>query len=281
VVSQRLIRRVCPSCRLKVPVSPEQQQRFGLPGGTIYQANSLSAEVMEQARIKQRLCQQCHGFGYLGVSGVFEVVPMITPLQQIIRRPCPTADLRLAFQQTGVISLAQTAIALVSEGVTSLEEVTRIFPKMPDRLSPVPAMSAQPTGETLPPDFLLRLQTLENCVTQLNQSLAELKQAIVPPPVPKPSPPAAAAPKATPKAVDLMPELEALENLSAQKRSKKDHKEEADEESTLIRDFADLEELLTNDSPPALDPKDATLVGEIEFPQTDPHDPFKTAMDPW
>ena len=82
-------------------------------------------------------------------------------------------------------------------------------------------------------------------------------------------------------ALDLLPELEALENLSAQKRSKKDSTADMDEEATLIRDFADLEELLINNDFPELDPKDATLVGEIEFPQGDDHDPFRTAMDPW
>ena len=285
VVSQRLIRRVCPSCRIQVPASPEQQQRFGLPAGTIYQANSLTAEVMEQSRVKQRLCQQCHGFGYLGVSGVFEVVPMITPMQQIIRRPCPTADLRLAFQQTGVISLGQSAIALVSQGITSLEEVNRVFPKMPDSLPHFPSAPASSAGEALPANFLPRLQTLENCVLQLNQSLAELKQAIVPKAAPKPDAPKPSAqaspPKTAPPTVDLMPELEALENLSVQKRGKKDSVEVMDQESTLIRDFADIEELLVDNELPELDPKEATMVGEIEFPSADPHDPFRTAMDPW
>jgi type IV pilus assembly protein PilB len=302
VVSQRLIRRVCPSCRIKVPASPEQQQRFGLPAETIYQANSLTAEVMEQASIKQRLCPQCHGFGYVGVSGIFEVVPMITPLQQIIRRPCPTADLRLAFQQTGVTSLGQMAIALVAQGVTSLEEVNRVFPKMPDSLLQSPSVTTAPTAsETLPPNFLARLQSLENCVTQLNQSLADLKQAIAPtapprPTAPKPAAQASPPPKPMPPTVDLLPELEALENLSAQKRSKKEQAEVMDEESTLIRDFADIQELLLDDDLPELDPKDATLVGEIAFPDKDatlvgeiafpktdpdPNDPFKTAMDPW
>ncbi|MEB3160151.1 MAG: GspE/PulE family protein [Synechocystis sp.] len=286
VVAQRLIRRVCPSCRLKTSVTPEQQQRFGLPGGTIYQANSLSAEVMQQASVKQRLCQQCHGYGYTGVIGVFEVVPMMTPLQQIIRRPCPAADLRLAFQQTGITSLVQGAIALVGEGVTSLEEINRVFPKLPDSLPPA-ATSTPPAGQaTIPPDVINRLQSLEHCVAQLNQSLADLKQAIAPPPsaspladVPTPTvpnPPVSSS-------LDLLPELEALENLSAQKRTKKDQNNAIDEESTLIRDFADLEELLVSEESPDIDPKDATLVGEIEFPQgdDDAHDLFKTAMDPW
>ncbi|MFM1843430.1 MAG: Type fimbrial assembly, ATPase PilB, partial [Cyanobacteriota bacterium] len=282
---QRLIRRVCPSCRLKTAVTPEQQQRFGLPGGTIFQANSLSAEVMQQASVKQRLCRQCHGYGYTGVSGVFEMVPIIASLQQIIRRPCPAADLRLAFQQTGMTSLAQGAIALVGEGVTTLEEINRVFPKLPDNLPPVPTINAPTAEASISPQVMARLQSLEQSVVQLNQSLADLKQVIVPPLSPSqradPPPPTSKPSRSSP--LDLLPELEALENLSAQKRNQKDHYDVIDEESTLIRDFADIEELIVNDASPDLDPKDVTLVGEIEFPQGDgdAHDPFKTAMDPW
>jgi hypothetical protein len=251
---------------------------------------------MQQASVKHHLCQQCHGFGYAGVRGLFEVVPMITPLQQIIRRPCPTADLRLAFQQTGMTSLAQAAIALVGEGVTSLEEVNRILPKLPDQLPPTPSIMPPSANAPLPSDVTARLQNLEDCVMQLNQSLADLKQAIAPPSkAPKPlasprstlseptiPPPPTPKPAAAPP-LDLLPELEALENLSVQKRSKKEQTADGDEEATIIRDFADIEELLINDEPPELDPRDATLVGEIEFPQVDHNadDPFKTAMDPW
>ncbi|MEB3229094.1 MAG: ATPase, T2SS/T4P/T4SS family [Synechocystis sp.] len=289
VVAQRLIRRVCRSCRLKTDVSPDQQQRYGLPGGSIYQANSLSPEVMQQAGIKQRLCQQCHGVGYVGVSGVFEVVPMMTSLQQIIRRPCPAADLRLAFQQTGITTLPQAAIALVGEGITSLEEVNRVFPQMPDVAPPTPMAAPPATPGPLPPDLMARVQSLEHCVTQLNQSLAELKQAITPkapaapppepPPAPKPEPKPAPTPTPSPT-LDLLPELEALENLSSQKRSQKGSLS-TDDESTLIRDFADIEELSVDGDVPELDAKEATWVGEVNVPPTDDQDPFKTAMDPW
>ena len=98
VVAQRLIRRICPACRLPQPLTPEQQKQYRLSNHTIFSANTISEEMLNQASVKQRVCQQCGGVGYAGITGVYEVVPITEALQPLLNRPCAAADLRVALQ---------------------------------------------------------------------------------------------------------------------------------------------------------------------------------------
>ncbi|AIE75130.1 MULTISPECIES: GspE/PulE family protein [unclassified Synechocystis] len=286
IVSQRLVRQVCPACRLRVDVTPEEQQRFGLPQGPIYRANSLSVELMAQPMIKSRLCRQCHGLGYAGMTGVFEVVPITPELQQLVSAPCSHGEIISGLNQAGIASPARTAIALVSQGVTTLEEVNRLFPQLPRQLSPqnaptgavAPALvQSQGAEDSAPNDqWWQRLQQLENSVQELNQALADLKKmAGDRPSRTRPAP----APHLN---LDLMAELRALEDLSAHKKPKP----KEDQDATLLGDFNDIEELLIdelNPLPPALDAKEATFISEepLDNPGQDKFNPFKSVIDPW
>lgn len=298
IVSQRLVRRVCPACRLSVEVAPEEQQRFGLIPDHIYRANSLSMELMAQPMVKSRLCRQCHGLGYAGMTGVFEVMSMTPELKRLLGGPCSRQEIIDGLKNAGIPSPARAAIALVGQGITTLEEVNRLFPQLFQKLSPVPApnpvVAADPNSAPAPQtsqpsepngEWWQRLEQLEKSLQELNQAVADLKKTAGAPPVTSRKIPVPPPPPSNPKpapTLDLMAELEALENLSAHKKPKpKD-----DEDATLIRDFADIEELLVNQtekSSPALDPKEATLVSEEPFipSENSKINPFKSVIDPW
>ncbi|QHV01065.1 GspE/PulE family protein [Synechocystis sp. CACIAM 05] len=304
VVSQRPVRRVCPACRLRGEVTPEEQQRFGLPPGTIYRANSLSMELMAQPMIKSRLCRQCHGLGYSGMTGIFEVVAITPELQQLVSGPCSHAEIINGLSQAGIASPARQAIALVSQGVTTLEEVTRLFPQLPRQLSPrsspsdassapphpiPPPVSQNAAGETMSPNdqWWQRLQQLEKSVQELNRALADLKKmAGDRPSAPRTHAGDCHSPSAVGPNLDLMAELQALEDLSAHKRPKaRDRNEQA---VTVMEGFDQIEELLIDDQlgQPAAAPFNAgeeTFIAEEEanVPEGKKFNPFKSVIDPW
>lgn len=294
IVSQQLVRRVCPACRLSVEVAPEEQQQFGLAPGHIYRANSLSMELMAQPMVKSRLCRQCHGLGYAGMTGIFEVVPMTPNLKQLVGRPCSSNEVINGLKSAGIPSPARTAIALVGQGITTLEEVNRLFPQLSHKLSPKtpnnpvastnPAPAQAPSPASVPnPEWWQRLGQLEKSLEELNRAVADLKKNAGAPPI---APRKVAVPPLPPPqpdpSLDLMAELEALENLSAHKKLKPKN----DDDATLIRDFTDIEELLI-DQPgqpvPPLDAKEATLIGEEPFPppEDSKFNPFRSIIDPW
>ncbi|MBE9254607.1 type II/IV secretion system protein [Synechocystis salina LEGE 00031] len=303
IVSQRLVRRVCPACRLKGEVTLEEQQRFGLPAGPIYRANSLSVELMAQPMIKSRLCRQCHGLGYAGMTGVFEVVSVTPELQQLVSGPCSHEEIINGLNQAGIASPARTAIALVSQGVTTLEEVNRLFPQLPQQLSPqtsptaasitapppvaTPASQPHP-GESVPPNdqWWQRLQQLEKSVQELNRTLADLKKmagdrpSAPRPHIAPPHPPSASGPN-----LDLMAELQALEDLSAHKKPKV--RDRHDQNITVMEGFDKIEELLIDElEPSSAAPPNAgeeTFIAEEETnsPEQGKLNPFKSVIDPW
>jgi len=79
VIAQRLLRRVCSDCRIPYQPNSSELERFGLSAlsqeqCTFYKANTLPSEEIREARVKGTLCPKCHGIGYKGRVGVYEVL---------------------------------------------------------------------------------------------------------------------------------------------------------------------------------------------------------------
>jgi type II secretory ATPase GspE/PulE/Tfp pilus assembly ATPase PilB-like protein len=102
VVAQRLVRRLCTRCR--APSSG--------PG--------------DDPVFRARGCADCHGSGYRGRVGVFELLPVDGALRELITERAPEAALRRAASARGLPTLAEAAAAKVREGATSPEEVSRV-----------------------------------------------------------------------------------------------------------------------------------------------------------
>jgi type IV pilus assembly protein PilB len=79
VLAQRLMRRVCSVCRVSYQPSSKELARYGLQASqevaiSLYKANSLQVEEIQEAKARDQLCTQCQGVGYKGRCGVYEVM---------------------------------------------------------------------------------------------------------------------------------------------------------------------------------------------------------------
>lgn len=178
VINQRLVRRVCPVCRLKHQPKREELAKFGLSPAqaaqySFYKANSLTAEEIAQAREKGRLCRHCNGIGYQGQIGVFEVTTITPHLKTFIADNKPAEMLKKAAIQTGFKSLLAYGLELVGQGHTTLEEIDRV---MADQLT-LPSLSAANNPE-ISPDVFGRIEAIERLLQALNRELQSLKQEI-------------------------------------------------------------------------------------------------------
>ncbi|MBP5211663.1 MAG: type II/IV secretion system protein [Pyramidobacter sp.] len=108
VLSQRLLRRLCPHCRRAVTGDAAELRALGLTQGTmVYQAVG---------------CPQCGGRGYHGRIAAFEILSISPALAQSIVRGATAAEIASQAQAEGMVPLRQNAASLVQQGVTSCEE---------------------------------------------------------------------------------------------------------------------------------------------------------------
>ena len=109
VVAQRLVRHLCPACRI--------QQEASLPA-----QNFLSSTSVWQAQG----CEKCRHSGYKGRIAVQEVLRLTPQLAQLVLRRAAEAELERAAALEGWHSLYEDAVAKVRQGLTSLEELWRV-----------------------------------------------------------------------------------------------------------------------------------------------------------
>lgn len=116
VVSQRLLRALCPSCREPVEVETAGLLQAGL------------AVPQRAGRITLRRagrCPQCRQTGYQGRIGVFEVLTVDHHIRALMIKHTSSSQIRQSAISRGMLSLWQAGWQAVSSGVTSLEELTR------------------------------------------------------------------------------------------------------------------------------------------------------------
>ncbi len=115
VVAQRLVRRVCSSCKTSYQPDDELLRELGPDG-----------EVLRGATFYYgRGCDQCHQTGYRGRIGLYEVMLMNEELRRIVLADGSTAELRAVAIRNGMRPLRQSGLVAVTEGRTTIEEVLR------------------------------------------------------------------------------------------------------------------------------------------------------------
>ncbi len=115
VCAQRLVRRVCESCREPHPAMAEAAIAAGLPP-----AAAASARFM-----RGRGCERCGHTGYRGRVGLFEVMEMTDAVRQVVLDGGSALELRRQALADGMLTLRQSGLQKVCEGQTTVDEVVR------------------------------------------------------------------------------------------------------------------------------------------------------------
>ena len=115
IVSQRLVRRLCPHCSKQKTVRASTWEKLGLG-----EAPRRTIRVYEAVG-----CTRCFGTGYLGRVGLFEVLALDEELGDMVEAGVPVRDLREAARAKGVESVRQDGVRKVLDGSTSLSELRR------------------------------------------------------------------------------------------------------------------------------------------------------------
>ncbi|MEQ8212093.1 MAG: ATPase, T2SS/T4P/T4SS family [Lacipirellulaceae bacterium] len=124
VLYQRLVRKLCPTCRVGYVPAPAVLKKLGIPVGKVEQ---LFRPPKPEELESDKPCPDCQGLGYAGRTGIFELVEVNDKMREVLLKK-PDADLlRKAARATRQRSLQEEAILLVAKGVTSLPEIMRVL----------------------------------------------------------------------------------------------------------------------------------------------------------
>lgn len=117
VISQRLVRRICPKCKKSYEATDEEVRRLG-----------LSTEH-KHIFYRGEGCADCFNTGYRGRIGVFEILEITPEIRPLIsqRAGRPAIEQELASAHSEFKTLRENAIQLVEEGITTTEEVQRVI----------------------------------------------------------------------------------------------------------------------------------------------------------
>ncbi len=110
--AQRLVRRICPKCKVAYTPGESVLERYGLPADTTLH--------------KGTGCQHCSGIGYRGRIGIFEILVVNKTIRALIREKASEEAIAEAARAAGRTSLFDDGLAKVIEGITTLEEVLRV-----------------------------------------------------------------------------------------------------------------------------------------------------------
>lgn len=124
VVHGRLIRKLCPECKVAYRPSPELLKRLGIPperAENLYRAAPPESET---------ICEVCEGIGYHGITGIYEVLHMNQDIQKILVSGKPNIDdLKKVARKSGMHTELDHGKLLVARGITSVEELQRSLKK--------------------------------------------------------------------------------------------------------------------------------------------------------
>jgi type IV pilus assembly protein PilB len=112
ILAQRLVRRVCTTCRVEVqtPTALRAMFRDGEPA----------------SYFRGTGCHDCRGTGFRGRLGIFELLRMETNICELVLSKAPDARFHEAARANGMITLREECLVLVRRGETTLEEVLRV-----------------------------------------------------------------------------------------------------------------------------------------------------------
>ena len=116
IISQRLVRRICPSCKEAYEPTSEELEDLRLPkkpGMKFYRGAG---------------CPDCFNTGYRGRAAIFEMLPMNQNVRELIseKQRRSTIEDALKNSQSGFVSMRDNALRMMLEGITSSEEVLRV-----------------------------------------------------------------------------------------------------------------------------------------------------------
>ncbi len=115
VLAQRLLRKICLSCRSQYEPSDSVLMQLGLS----------AHDIGDKDFYYGRGCDLCNKTGYKGRKGIYELLDISDPLREMINHRAPTVTLKQKAIELGMVTLREDGLRNIYDGETTIEEVLK------------------------------------------------------------------------------------------------------------------------------------------------------------
>jgi type IV pilus assembly protein PilB len=115
ILAQRLIRMICPRCKTAYKASEFVLNELGL----------TLDDVEGKELYYGKGCHECNDTGYLGRTGIFELLLVTDAIRELIMKRSPTVLIHEKAREQGMRTLREEGILKIFDGISSVEEVAR------------------------------------------------------------------------------------------------------------------------------------------------------------
>jgi len=126
ISNQRLMRTLCEECKQGYAPNKELLKKFNLPAEKAKVLYRPGKEVYDK-RGKASICDQCQGTGYVGRTGVCEMVVLTDELRKAVRHVKQLPELGMQFRRAKMLYLQEQALRKVIAGKTAINEMLRVL----------------------------------------------------------------------------------------------------------------------------------------------------------
>jgi type IV pilus assembly protein PilB len=120
VIAQRLVRRLCEQCREEYKPTQEMLQRLEFPEQAIESWKDVTL-------YRATGCTRCNTTGYKGRIGIYEIMPVTEAIERLIVERKSADEIGRVAHAEGMCTLREDGLERVLQGLTSIEEISRVI----------------------------------------------------------------------------------------------------------------------------------------------------------
>lgn len=125
IIAQRLVRKLCTTCKQEKKLAPELMEKVLTILHEIPKNSGVTLPPVPTFYHSPG-CEVCHGLGYLGRIGVYEVINVDEAIKEIILKEGTAGEIKKQALTQGMVNMVQDGLMKAMEGITDVEEVFRV-----------------------------------------------------------------------------------------------------------------------------------------------------------
>jgi type IV pilus assembly protein PilB len=126
VIAQRLVRKICTSCRSSFKLSDEQIASLSENLKTLTSSTAAYEKLLASRMYKGKGCDICDQTGYQGRLGIFEILEINESIKDLVMKQAGHGQILKIAKSQGMTTMFDDGLAKVKTGITTLEEVVRV-----------------------------------------------------------------------------------------------------------------------------------------------------------
>lgn len=113
IVAQRLVRKICESCKEKTNIDIALLEKFGID------KNAFTSSGL----FKGKGCKECANSGYKGRMPIYEIMVLSEKLKELILKGASSMELKRLARVEGMMTLREAGVEMLKQGITTLDEI--------------------------------------------------------------------------------------------------------------------------------------------------------------